>query len=125
MQALRARINAAKAQIVDLEAKVTNDPGATPLPEATLSRLMTRFSDLDLEKQISERLYDGAITALEVARINAERKTMYLKPFVLPTLPEEAAYPRRGLNVLLTMLGGFAAWLCLLGATNLVRNHMA
>lgn len=125
MRALRARINAATAQIADLEAKVTKGAGTDPLPEATLSRLMTRFSELDLEKQIAERLYDGAITALEVARISAERKIMYLRPFVLPTLPEEAAFPRRRLNVFLTFIGSLVAWGALLAGANLVRNHMA
>jgi capsular polysaccharide transport system permease protein len=125
MQALRARINAAKSQIAELEAKITIGPDATRLPEPTLSRLMTRFSELDLEKQISERLYDGAIAALEAARVNAERKTMYLKPFVQPTLPEDATYPRRALNIVLTFFGSLVIWGALRGLTGLIRNHMA
>lgn len=125
MQALQARISAAKAQIAELEAKVTPMPGAPALAEATLSRVMTRFSELDLEKQIAERLYDGAIAGLEAARVNAERKTMYLKPFVQPTLPEDATYPRRALNIFLTVLASLSCWGALLGLAGLVRNHMA
>ena len=125
MQALRARIAAAKAQVTELEAKVTNGPGASGLAEPTLSRLMTRFSELDLEKQISERLYDGAVAALEAARMNAERKAMYLKPFVQPTMPQDAAYPRRSLNIFLTLLASLATWGALLGLASLIRNHMA
>ena len=125
MQALRARIAAAKAQVTELEAKVTNGTGASGLAEPTLSRLMTRFSELDLEKQISERLYDGAVAALEAARMNAERKAMYLKPFVQPTMPQDAAYPRRSLNIFLTLLASLATWGALLGLASLIRNHMA
>ncbi len=125
MQALRARINAAKAQVAELEAKVTNSTGAAQMAEPTLSRLMTRFAELDLEKQVAERLYDGAVIALEAARVNAERKAMYLKAFVQPSLPEDAAYPRRTLNVLLTLLGTLATWGSLLGLASMIRNHMA
>ena len=125
MQALRARINAAKAQIAELEAKFTRGTESPQMAESVLSRVMTRFSELDLEKQVSERLYDGAISALEAARMNAERKTMYLKPFVQPTLPEDAAYPRRGLSVLLALLGTLALWGSLMGLMGLIRNHMA
>ena len=124
MKPLRTRINATKAQIAELEAKVTSSASA-PLPEATLSKLMTRFSELDLEKQISERLYDSAITGLEAARLNAERKTMYLKPFVLPTLPEDATYPRRSLNVFLSLILCLAIWSSLLALTSVIRNNMA
>jgi len=93
--------------------------------EPSLSKLMTRFSGLDLEKQISERLYEGAVAALEAARMNAERKAMYLKPFVQPTLPEDATLPRRTRNIFLTLLVCLLAWGALLGLTRLIRNHMA
>mgnify|MGYP006284847231 CR=1 FL=1 len=125
MQALRARINAAKAQVEDLEARITSNQKAAQLAEPTLSRLMTRFAELDLEKQVSERLYDSAITALEAARVSSERKTMYLKTFVQPTLPEDAAYPRRALNIALVFFGTLAIWASLAGVTGLIRNHMA
>lgn len=125
IKALRSRINAGNAQIKDLEAKVTGGQDSAPMSEPTLSRLMTRFSELDLEKQVSERLYDGAVNALEAARMNAERKTMYLKPFVQPTLPEDATYPRRSLNIILILFGTLTLWGGLMGISGLVRNHMA
>jgi capsular polysaccharide transport system permease protein len=124
MQALKNRIAGTQQQIGQLEAQVTRS-GTTDLAEPTLSRLMTRFSELDLERQIAERLYAGAISSLEIARMNAERKKMYLNTFVQPKLPEEALYPRRGLSVLLTLLAGLAVWAGLGGLIGLIRNNMA
>ena len=56
---------------------------------------MTRFSELDLERQIAERLYAGAVASLELARASAERKEMYVNAFVKPVVPEQSEYPRR------------------------------
>ena len=123
MQALKMKIAGVKEQIAQLESQITST--SANLNGPTLSRLMTRFSQLDLERQISERLYAGAISALEIARINAERKKMYLNAFVQPTLPEEPLYPRRGLSVFVVFLGGLAIFGALAGVGVLVRNNMA
>jgi len=124
MAALRSRIAATQAQITEIESKLTRGVGAD-LPEMALSRLMTRFSELDLEKQIAERFYAGAIASLETARIKAERKKMYLNAFMQPSLPEESTYPRRALYTFLTFLAGLALWGAMLGMGTLVRNNMA
>lgn len=123
MQALKNQIAGAQEQIAQLQSQITST--AAPLNGPTLSLLLTRFSQLDLERQIAERLYAGAIAALEIARITAERKTMYLNTFVQPTLPEEALYPRRMLNIALTVLAGLALWAGLAGVGALIRDNMA
>ena len=124
MQALKARIAGAQAQIDELRARVTTS-STSALNESSLSRLMIRFSELDLERQISEKLYTGALASLEAARITAERKRMYLNTFVQPSLPEEARYPRRGLMIFFVMFGSFALWGAMIGSAALIRNHMA
>ena len=122
MQNLRARINALEGQIADLESQLTRrDAKGNP----TLSASMLRFSALELERQIAEKLYAGAVASLEVARMNAERKKMYLNTFVAPSIPQEARYPKRGLSIFLTVIGSLALWGCVVGGVVLVRNHMA
>ena len=124
MQPLKARIAALRNEIASLQAKVTSG-SATGVPEATLSKLMIRFSELNLEREIAEKLYAGSIASMEIARINSERKRMYLNAFVLPSLPEEAKYPRRGLMIFFTALGSLALWAGIGGTVSLIRNHMA
>ena len=124
MQALKSRIDVTQNQVAEIEAKLTTTQ-LSPENQATIAGSMTKFGELDLERQVAERLYAGATTSLEVARLNAERKMMYLKTFVSPVAPQEATYPRRALYSFLIFVASAALWgiLCGLGAT--VRNYMA
>lgn len=124
MRALKSRIDTTRAQIAELEAKlagtaklISNGP--------TLAVSMTKFSELDLEKQISERLYAAAASTLEMSRLTAEQKMMYINPFVRPALPEESQYPRRVLFSVFVAAGALLVWSICCGIAALVRNHMA
>jgi capsular polysaccharide transport system permease protein len=124
MLALKSRIDVTQNQVSEIESKLT----ATQLSsdsQSTIASSMTKFGALDLERQVAEHLYAGAATSLELARLNAERKMMYLKTFVNPVAPQEATYPRRALFSFLILAGSSLLWaiLCGLGAT--VRNYMA
>jgi capsular polysaccharide transport system permease protein len=124
MRELKSRIDVTQAQIAEIESKLTSSqsrPGADP----TIAGAMTTFGELDLERQIAERLYAGAAASLELARINAERKMMYLKTFVSPVAAQEAQYPKRLLNPILLFVGCLALWGALCGLALTVRNYMA
>lgn len=124
MQNLRARIEATQKQARELEAQLTAAQGRQGLND-TLSKAMTRFSELELEREIAEKHYGNALASLELARINAERKKMYLNAFVRPNLPQEPKYPRRILMIFLSGFGALCLWGALVGTVNLIRNHMA
>ena len=123
MRTLKARIDAGQAQIAELDAKLT----ATDPAEAsqTLSNSMTRFAELDLEHQIAERLYSGAAASLELAKLTAEHKLMYLNTFVRPVAPQEPRYPKRILYTAVVVLGSLSAWGAVVGLVAVARNHMA
>ncbi len=124
MRNLRSRIETTNGQIAELEARLTTTRrGANS--DNTLALSMTRFAVLDLERQIAERIYAGAVTTLEVARITAERKRMYLNTFVQPSLPQEAQYPRRILFSAAVLVVLLLIWGTLIGLAGVVRNHMA
>ena len=92
MQLLRIRIGVIGDQIADLEHQLTSttDTAST----ATVSGKITRFDELELERQIAEKQYTLATEAFERARINAERQKVYLATFVSPLLPRDIAWPR-------------------------------
>jgi capsular polysaccharide transport system permease protein len=92
MQVLRTRIQVVSDQIVDLEHQMTSASGDPP---GTVSSKITRFDELELERQIAEKQYTLAVAAFERARVNAERQKMYLTTFVVPLLPEESQWPKR------------------------------
>ena len=85
---LQARINAANDQIALLQAKLTNP---TEKGDAkAISNVMSKLDYLELNRQISEKLYGSAMSALERARLSSESKMLYINSFVLPVLPQEA-----------------------------------
>ena len=124
MQELNSRIEVTREQIADLESKLTSTrerSGADP----TIAAAMTQFGELDLEQQIAERLYAGAAASLELARLNAERKMMYLKTFVSPVAAQQPLYPKRTLYSALILVGSLGLWGGLCGLAFVVRNNMA
>lgn len=124
MRALQSRIAATKDQIAELESKLTETKLSSP-SDPTLASSMTKFSELDLERQIAERLYAGAAAALEIARIGAEHKMMYLNTFETPAAPQEAQYPRRILYSIAILLAALGIWGSCCGLVMAVRNYMA
>lgn len=119
---LKSRIDAAQDQIAEFEAKLTATSSSADAP---LSRTMTLFSNLNLEKEVAERLYTGAAASLEISRLIAEHKMMYLNAFVRPQTPEKSVYPSRVLSAFGIGLGGLVLWGVLCGLVAVARNHMA
>ncbi len=109
MRLLKSRIEATAAQIAELEAQITLKQGGNNT-NAPLSSEVGKFAELDLEHKISERLYAGALTALEIARLTAQKRMMYLTTFIAPALPQDAEYPRRITNTLLASFVCLIAW---------------
>ncbi len=124
MQALRSRIEATKTQIAELESKLTHTK-LSSVREPTLAASMTKFAELDLEHQVAERLYAGAATSLELARLTAEGRMMYINTFVKPVLPQEAQYPRRRLMSFAILAGTLAFWGACCSLAVAIRNYKA
>ena len=124
VRALKSHIETIKLQVDQLEAKRTTTRQSAP-DHPTLADAMTAFAALDVENKVAQRLYAGATTVLEAARLTAERKSMYLNIFVKPSAPEEAAYPKRGLIIAGVLAGSLALWGVCCGLALTIRNHMA
>ncbi|HET6374677.1 MAG TPA: hypothetical protein VFF88_01380 [Methylocella sp.] len=102
-QILRKRIQVVGEQMASLEQMLTSQDH----PERrTIADKITRFEDLDLERQIAENQYTAAASALETARVNAEEQKVYLATFVDPLLPVDSTWPYR---VTFSLLGVAAA----------------
>ncbi|NNM74545.1 lipopolysaccharide biosynthesis protein [Enterovirga aerilata] len=123
MRNLRARIDATARQVEKLQAELTTRPrGDTAGPVLTSS--MTRLSALELERQIAQTQYTNAAAALERARLASLSKQIYLTSFVRPAAAEEARYPRRALNISVTLGAGLLAWVSFLGLANVARARI-
>jgi len=97
-QILRTRIEVIGEQIAGLENLLTSE-GKTG--SDTIASKITRFDELELERQIAEKQYTLAAAALERAKINAGGKRVYLATFVQPVLAHDPSSPKRFLFSLL------------------------
>lgn len=124
MRALKARIDTISEQIRSLEAKMTS-VSATTSTDKLISEVMTKFSELELERRIAERQYSSAAAAFQLAQVSAERRLVYLQTFVLPALPEDPRYPKRALSIIIVCLGSLTIFGIVNAVLTLARNHMA
>jgi capsular polysaccharide transport system permease protein len=119
---LEARRHAIRENITALKARLTTVAGPD---KDTLSAIMTRYDTLDLERQIAERQYTAAATALEQARVAAERQGMYLATFVKPVRAQESDWPHRFWMPLAAALAFCLIWLVIVSAFELMRHLKA
>ncbi len=89
----------------------------------SLASKAAQFEQLTLEKEFADKILASAITSLEQARIEAERKQLYLDRISDPSLPDHAMEPRRARNILATFLLGMILWGVLTIVIGGVREH--
>lgn len=69
--------------------------GGTDGQDENYPELIAEFERLTVDLQFTEEAYRTALAAVDVARANASRQTLYLAPYVRPTLPQTSEFPRR------------------------------
>ena len=76
--------------------------------------LLAEFERLTVDLQYAEETYRLALAAQDSAREQAARQTVYLAPYVRPTLPQTAEYPQRA--ILTGMIALFLTFAWAIGA---------
>jgi capsular polysaccharide transport system permease protein len=77
---------------------------------ASLTSKSANFERLVLEKGFADKQLASALTSLESARSEAERKQLYLERLVQPNLPDKALEPRRIRSIFMVFAVGLMAW---------------
>ncbi len=99
MVALKEKIKSLEAQIAHENKRLVNDSGSS-----SLSLSISLFEPLMVEKEFAEKAYETALAAMTVATTEAAKQQRYLATVAAPSLPDEAAYPRRWLNILTVLV---------------------
>jgi len=105
---LKNRINALSRQLQLEKGRIV---GGGDNAGQEMSGLIESYQPLVLEQELAQQQYASALTSLEVARIEAQRKKQYLVTFIPPSLPDEAVEPRRFHEVLTVMVFSFLLYL--------------
>jgi len=103
---LRARVNALDQQVRNERQRLSADGENT----TDYTRLIDGYEPLLLEKTLAEQLWASALTSMEVARAEAQRKQRYLITFVRPNLPDEAVEPDRFMAIITVFVVALLAY---------------
>ena len=71
---------------------------------------VAKFQQLNLERDTAEKELGSAIEALQNARVDAQRKRLYIERIVQPTLPDYPLEPKRLLTIVATIFGSLLIW---------------
>ena len=83
------------------------------------------YESLAIERDIAVKIVAAASEALVRARVEAERKHLYLETMSAPTLPDDALFPKRLRGVLATFLIGLLLWGIVGMLVTGVREHQS
>ncbi|MCA0922785.1 sugar transporter [Pseudooceanicola nanhaiensis] len=103
---VQRQIDAIRSRIADERASFANDKFGSG--EADYPTLMAEYEGLTVDREYAEESYRAALTALDAARAQASRQSLYLATYIQPTLPQDSKFPQRGM-----ILGLLAAFLVL------------
>ena len=78
--------------------------------ETNYPQLIAQFESLQVDQAFAETTYQAALTALDAARSNATRQSLYLASFINPTLAQRAQYPDRPVVILISVLFLTLGW---------------
>lgn len=101
VRSIRSRVNALKQQVINERKRLMSDGEY----KYDYTRLIDSYEPLALEQRLAEQRYTSALTLLEVARAEAQRKQRYLIAFVTPKIPEEPVEPEKVIMIITIFLG--------------------
>jgi capsular polysaccharide transport system permease protein len=93
ISSLRRRITALRGQVGTEQGKIVGHNYGAVLTISEYERLM-------LMRELAGKNLASAVVSLETARVEAQRKQIYLERIVQPNLPDYALYPRRLISIL-------------------------
>ena len=116
----KERLAALQAELQKVNGQIT----ASSSSAQPLTSVIGDFDQLESEAAFAEKAYQGALTALETARMEANRQQIYLATIVRPALPEEPSFPKPLKDTGLVFGVALLLWAIGLLAVQAVREHI-
>jgi len=93
--------------------------------KVSLAGKAAEYQRLSLERDFADKQLAVALTALEQAHTDAQRKQLYIERIAQPSKPDKAIEPRRLRNVLSTLVVGLILWGVLTVLIAGIKEHRA
>ena len=117
------QIPALKTSIATLEKQISTTTGDVTGGRGSLSQKAAGYARLQLDSEFADKQLASAMTGLENARAEAQRKQLYLERLVQPNTPDVAIEPKRLKSVFETFALGMMVWGVLSLLLSGVREH--
>lgn len=117
------QVPALQGVVTSLQASIGNETAKVAGSGSSLSHKSVEYERLNLESTFADKQLALALTSLEQARNDAQRKQFYLERIVEPNRPDVAMEPRRIRNIIATLLLGLILWGVLTMLLAGVREH--
>jgi capsular polysaccharide transport system permease protein len=117
------QIPALEKRLETLRKEIEAETGKVAGAGRSLSSQSVEFERLSLDRVFADKQLAAALTSLEQARNDAQRKQFYLERIVQPALADRAVEPRRLRSVMATLVLGFVLWGILSMLLAGVREH--
>lgn len=112
-----------KTNIAALEAQIKDATGSVAGGKGSLSDKAAAYARLQLDSQFADKQLGSAMSALENARAEAQRKQLYLERLVQPNTPDVAIEPKRLKRIFEVFAVGMIVWGVLSLLLAGVREH--
>jgi capsular polysaccharide transport system permease protein len=99
--ALRIRVKALEDEILSQRRRLAGDA-------RSIATVIAEYERLALEREFAERSLLAAMSAVELARLEAERQQVYIERIASPSLPDHPFYPYRALWSIISVVAGLA-----------------
>jgi len=96
----RTRIQALEQQLKAESQKLVSPPGGDQM-----NVVAAKYRNLNIDVQIAEEAYKFAVSAVETARVEANKKIRSLVTVVMANRPDLPIFPRRAYNLIALLIG--------------------
>ena len=121
MRVLKRQIDSKQKQLDDLNRQVAGQGKS----DQNLADVSVDMSQKELEQSLAEQQFAASMKTLEQVQFVSKQQLLYLDTFLVPSLPDEAEYPKRGLWIGGVLAATILLWAIVAGLLTGLRNRLA
>ena len=118
-----SRIPLLKKGIADLQQQIANQSANVAGNRESLASKSVEYERLTLAQSFAQRELAAEISSLEQARIQSEKRQLFIETIVSPNQPDQPLLPHRARGILATTVIGLLLWGIMSVIVGGIREH--